>query len=150
MDQPSGALDILKEWLEEEEFEPTFVDTNGIRMLRVMVPLLEDGRGLVLMEICTLDYSDDTSLIQIYSTMTPEAGPGIDGLRKAVNGWNLNTLAGAYGIYEKLGQLFHRHIVAVPADAEPVEEAEAALRGICMCMDEMVRRFPEALSLNDP
>ena len=84
----------LKEFFEERGNDCVLTTVDDTPMLRAVVPLLEDGRGLVIMEIFSIDYCEGTELLNLYTTMTKDNGPGMENLRKAANDWNLDSMAG--------------------------------------------------------
>lgn len=140
-------MTMLREWLEEYLGETTLEEGEEISFLRIVPPLFENGEGRVYMEICLIDYSEEVMIAQVYSTMLPKPGPGMDALREKLGQWNLESLAGSYGIYEKLGQLYHKQMVALINEAAADDQTETLFTGICMAMDEMARRLPEAVEI---
>ncbi|MCC8121758.1 MAG: hypothetical protein LIO42_07240, partial [Oscillospiraceae bacterium] len=100
------------------------------------------------MEICLLDYSDEVTIAQVYTTLLMEPGPGLAAVRERLEEWNLHSYAGAYGIYEKQGQLYHKQNISVLNDLAVEDRADLLFAGICVAMDEMARRLPEALAVN--
>ena len=144
------VLDALKAWFDARGDENARTEVDGVPMLRAMVPLLGGGRGLVLMEIFVIPYGEGTELLQFYTTVTKEDGPGMDDLRRAANAWNLSALAGGYGIYEPAGQLFHRHTVALATDLPQQAREETALEARYVTVDEITRRLPEAIGILNP
>ncbi len=149
MEKHTAVLESIQAWLKEEGFEPDIVEQDGLPMLRVLLPVLEDGRGLVLVEIFITEYSDVTNLAHIFSTMTPGSGAGLDELSRVINHWNLTSLVGGYGIYEEHGLLFHRHTVAVSPTDEAEDVKEDILRGLFASLDEMGRRLPEVIVISN-
>ena len=79
------VLDALKAWFDARGDENARTEVDGVPMLRAMVPLLGGGRGLVLMEIFVIPYGEGTELLQFYTTVTKEDGPGMDDLRRAAS-----------------------------------------------------------------
>ncbi len=142
------VLKPLKDWFDERGDENVVTVVDGTHMLRAVVPLLEDGRGLVIMEIFSIEYGEGTELLQFYTTMSKEDGPGMEDLRQAANQWNLSSLAGGYGLYEVQGQtpqLFHRHTLALATELPQEVQDEMAMEALYVTMDEITRRLPDAI-----
>lgn len=136
---------ILEVTLGEGETELT--EEENILFLRLFPALLANGNGHVYMEICIIDYSDELSVAQVYSTMIPKPGPHSDDLNGYLADWNLHSAAGAYGLYGDQKQLYHKLNIAL-VNSESVESrANALFAGICLAMDEMARRLPEAFQI---
>ena len=143
------VLSLIQEEFDKQSFPTEIRETENGPMLRMGVPLLENGEGQVLVEVCALTYNDQIDIIQIYSTLLPQPGPGLEALRAKLNEWNLVAVAGAYGIYDKLGQLYHKYNVAVDAGEGLEAKADQAILGICVALDEMSGRIEEALALSE-
>ncbi len=62
---------------------------------------------------------------------------------------NFNSLTGAYGIYEKEGQLYHKQNIAVVNNVAIDDKVDFIFSGICIAMDEMARRFADAVAVVD-
>lgn len=142
------VLSLIQEEFEKQQFPTEVKDTENGPMLRMRIPLLENGAGQVLVEVCALTYNDQIDIIQIYSTMLPQPGPGLEALRAKLNEWNLVTIAGAYGIYDQLGQFYHKYNVAVDVSHGLEDKADQAILGICVALDEMSGRIEEAMSIS--
>lgn len=143
------VLSLIQEQLEKENFSTELKQSEQGPVLRTVIPLLEeDEQGQVLVEICALTYNDQIDLIQIFSTMLLEPGPGLDALRAQLNDWNLVAIAGAYGIYEKMGQLYHKYNVAIDNTWNLEGKADQAFLGLCVALDEMCGRIGEAIALS--
>lgn len=146
--QQCEFITLLHQWAVNHWKEAEIVERGDLLTLRMMPSLYTDGTAPVLMEICLLEYSDDISVVQIYTTIFPKPEPGLAELRAKLPEWNFTSLAGAYGIYEQQGQLYHKQNVAVITGAGADEQIDTVLPAICMAMDEMARRLPEALELS--
>ena len=142
------VLSILQEQLEAERFSTELTQSKQGPALRTVIPLLEGDQGPALVEICVLRYNDQTDLIQIFSTMLLEPGPGLEALRAQLNGWNLVAVVGAYGIYEPLGQLYHKYNVVLDSGLDLESKADQGFLGLCMALDEMCGRMQEAMDLS--
>ena len=147
--QQRKFIDLLYQWAANHWEDAEIVERSGILTLRMIPSLYTDIEALVLMEICLLEYSEDISVVQIYTTIFPEPKPGLEDLRAKLPEWNFNSLVGAYGIYEEQGQLYHKHNVAVITGDDPDEQVNDVLPAICMALDEMARRLPEAIMLSE-
>ena len=69
-------------------------------------------------------------------------------LRQTLGEWNMVALAGAYGIYEELGQLYHKYNVVVRAQEDLDDVVADVLAGVFMATEEMSRRLVEAVRLS--
>lgn len=98
--------------------DPETVDT-----LRAMVPVTEKGDH-VLVEVMAVPYTDDSYLLQLYTTMIAEIGPGYDALKDALLDWNLTCPFGAFGIYKQLRQFYHKYTYLMPVDVPADEMAK--------------------------
>ena len=146
-DRQKEVLTLLQQYLEEHFGKTEQVEQEDMTFLRLTPALFTDGTGLVYMEICLLDYSEEIMVAQVYSTLLPNPGSGLALLRKQLGEWNLHSLVGSYGIYEQQGQLYHKHNIALINDAAADDQADFLFAGICAAMDEMARRLPEAINL---
>ena len=136
---------ILEAVLGEDSTELT--EQDGILFLRLFPALFTDGSGRVYMEVCVLDYSDELSIGQVYSTMIPKPGPHSDDLKEHFADWNLHSAAGAYGLYGDQKQLYHKQTVALINDESVDSQSQALFACIGMCMDEMSRHLHEAIQI---
>ncbi|MGI6192965.1 MAG: hypothetical protein ACOYI3_05335 [Christensenellales bacterium] len=145
----TGILNAIMNALTEQMGYKAEIKTVEDReMLRFAAPLLGDDKGFVLIEICQFDYDETSAIFQIFSTMIPEPGPGFEKLRSAVNGWNLFSRLGAYGIFEQLGQLYHKYNVVVNLDESAESVFTRVVTALYICMDEMEYRLSEALAIS--
>lgn len=115
--------------------------------LRTLLPVTEKG-DKVLTEFMMAEYTDDVLLLQIYTTMIMEIGPGYDALKEAILEWNLMDPFGAFGIYPEERQLFHKYTYPVPADAEPDEMADEVYYITRLILNVIARRFPDAVKIS--
>lgn len=145
-------LALLKEWFQEENVPAEIVNRadEPVR-LRLWLPLFEDGDvdSRVLMEIAPITYNEPLDLAHIYTTMLAEPGPGVEELRRKLQDWNLTAFVGAYGIFEEMGQLYHKHSIVLMEDLDEEEQADLIFMGACVAADEMARRFPEAVHISN-
>lgn len=142
------VLSLIQEQLEKEDFSTERKESEQGPVLRTVIPLLEEEQGPVLVEICVLNYNDQSDIIQIFSTMLLEPGPGLEKLRAQLNSWNLVTIVGAYGIYDKMGQLYHKYNVAIDSQLDLESKADQGFLGLCMSLDEMCGRMKEAMMIS--
>ena len=142
------VLSLIQEQLEKEDFSTELTQSQQGPVLRTVIPLLEEEQGQVLVEICALTYNDQIDLVQIFSTMLLEPGPGLETLRGQLNSWNLVAIAGAYGIYDQMGQLYHKYNVAIDSTLDLESKAGQAFLGLCAALDEMCGRIKEAITLS--
>ena len=147
-ERKNAILNMLRKWIEEYICKTETVEQGGVTFLQMSPALYEDNLGHVLMEVCLLEYSDATMIGQIYSTLLPQLGAGEETLRRKVGEWNLVSLAGAYGIYEKQGHLYHKHNVALINDAAVDDQVDFLFNGLCLALDEMGRRLSDAVSIS--
>lgn len=139
---------LLRRWITDRGQETELQEGGDILTLRIASPLFTDGTGKVRIEICHVEHTEEMSVAQIYSTLIFQPEPGLAALRAKLPEWNFSSLAGAYGIYERLGQLYHRHNVAVNNTRPLEEQADCVFTGLCLAMNEMARRLPEALKIS--
>ena len=87
--------DLLKKAGAETAFlegiEPQLGNT-----LRTLLPVTEAG-DMVLTEVMMAPFTEDALLLQIYSTMIIEIGPGYEALKEMLLDWNLTAPLGAFG-----------------------------------------------------
>jgi len=146
-EQQSEVLNLLQSYLKEEFGQVNRVENNGVIYLQFTPSVFLNETGLVFMEICLLSYSNELDIAQIYSTMIPKSRPHMDALREKLGQWNLASLVGAYGIYEKLGQLYHKHNIALINDAAADDQADFIFYNVCLALEEMARHLEEALHI---
>ena len=97
--------------------EPQLGDT-----LRILLPVTEEG-NVVLTELLAAPYNEDVILLQIYSTMIAEIGPGYEALKEMLLDWNLSCPVGAFGIYRQGRQFYHKYNYLMPTDQDPDQMA---------------------------
>ena len=140
-------LDVL---FKEMEYETASLKGEEIQLgdtLRVMLPIDEAGNK-VLMEIMAMSYTDDAILVQIYSTMIAEIGPGYEALKEMLLDWNLTCPLGAFGIYRQGRQFYHKYNYTLPTDGEPKEMAMEVFYIIHLIQDVIGRYFPDIVRLS--
>lgn len=122
--------------------EPQIGDT-----LRAMVPVDEAG-NMVLLEVLTGEYNENSLLIQIYSTMIAEIGPGYEALKEMLLDWNLTCPIGAFGIYRQNRQFYHKYNYLIPTDGDAKEMALEVFYVIHLARDVIAEIFPDAVRLS--
>ena len=140
----------LETLLKKMEYETVILKGEEIQLgdtLRVLLPVDETG-NIVLMEIMALPYTEDALLLQLYSTMIAEIGPGYEALKEMLLDWNLNSPLGAFGIYRQGRQFFHKYNYPMPADGDPKEMAVEVFYIIHLIRDVIGQIFPDAVRLS--
>ena len=115
--------------------------------LRALMPVTERGDA-VLTEVMVGPYTEDALLLQIYSTMILEIGPGYEALKEMILDWNLVAPLGAFGIYRQQRQLYHKYNYIIPIDAVPEEMAAEIFYLMNLVLDVVAARFPDAVRLS--
>ena len=122
--------------------DPEFSDT-----LRAMVPVDEEG-NMVLLEVMAIPYEEDANLVQIYTTMIAEIGPGYEALKEMTLEWYLTCPIGAFGIYREGRQFFHKYNYLMPTDEDEKEMAAEIFYIIHLVRDVIAEIFPDAVRLS--
>ncbi len=143
----NDIMSLLREWLEDSFGEVLLLERDDITFLRFVPALFEDGSAEVMVEVCLYDYGEEMTVAQIYSTMLIDVAEKAEALSERIPEWNFYSLVGAYGIYEKLGHLYHKHSVALVNEAPADDQTEMIFAGVCLAMDEMARRIYEAAEI---
>ena len=125
-----------------EGTEPQLGDT-----LRALLPVTEAG-DMVLTEVMMCPFTEDALLLQIYTTMIAEIGPGYEALKEMLLEWNLTASLGAFGIYRQNRQLYHKYNYIIPTDADPEEMAAEIFYLIDLVLGVISERFPDAVRLS--
>lgn len=140
----------LETLLKKMEYETAILKGEEIQLgdtLRVLLPV-DETENIVLMEIMALPYTEDALLLQLYSTMIAEIGPGYEALKEMLLDWNLNSPLGAFGIYRQGRQFFHKYNYPMPADGDPKEMAVEVFYIIHLIRDVIGQIFPDAVRLS--
>ena len=122
--------------------EPQIGDT-----VRAMLPL-DDAGNMVLLEVLTAAYNEATLLVQIYSTMIAEIGPGYEALKEMTLDWNLACPIGAFGIYRQNRQFFHKYNCLMPTEGNPLERAREIFYVIQLVREVIAEIFPDVVRLS--
>ncbi len=115
--------------------------------LRALMPVDDMGNN-VLLEVMIVVYNQHTMLIQIYTTMITEIGPGYEALKEMALQWNLTCRIGAFGIYPPKKQFYHKYNYLLSSDEEPKDMAEEIFYIIHLVMDVITEIFPEAVRIS--
>ena len=140
LDELLKKMDYETARLEGEE--PQIGDT-----LRAMVPVDEEGNR-VLLEVLAAEYNENTYLIEIYTTMIAEIGPGYEALKEMTLDWNLTCPIGAFGIYRQNRQFYHKYNYLIPADGEAENTAMEVFYVIHLVLDVIAEIFPDVVRLS--
>ena len=115
--------------------------------VRAMLPV-DDAGNMVLLEVLTAPYNEATLLVQIYSTMIAEIGPGYEALKEMTLDWNLACPIGAFGIYRRNRQFFHKYNYLMPVEGDPKERAREIFYVIHLIRGVIAEIFPDAVRLS--
>lgn len=115
--------------------------------LRAMVPVDQAGNR-VLLEVMAIPYTEDALLLQLYSTMIAEIGPGYEALKEMLLDWNLSCPLGAFGIYRQGRQFYHKYNYPMPVDGDPKQMAAEIFYIIHQVMDVIGQYFPDIVRLS--
>ena len=115
--------------------------------LRALLPVTEAG-DVVLTEVMIVPYTEDAHLLQIYSTMIVEIGPGYEALKEMMLDWNLTCALGAFGIYRPSKQFYHKYNYLIPVDGDPKEMALEIFYLIHLIQGVIAQIFPDAVRLS--
>ncbi len=146
-DRQKEIFNLLREWLEEEFGKTEMIEQEDVTFLRVLPPLFVEGEERVITDICLYEYMDEITVAQIYTTIALEIESAADALRARLPEWNFVSLAGSYGIYDKLGQLYHKQNIALIHDAAVDDQVDFLFSGFCLALDEIAQHYPEILTI---
>lgn len=143
-------LNALEGLLKQIGLETAFVDGQEPQIgntLRTLLPVTGAG-DVVLLEVMLAPYTDDALLLQLYSTMIAEIGPGYEALKEMLLDWNLTCPLGAFGIYRQGRQFYHKYNYILPVDGEPDEIASEVFYLISLLRDVIGLHFTDAVRLS--
>ena len=143
-------LTELEALLKKMGYETALVKVEDPQLgdsLRALLPVDEAGNK-VLTEVMAFPYGDRTILVQIYSTMIAEIGPGYEALKEMTLEWNLSCPIGAYGIYRENRQFYHKYNYLIPADGEAEDTAMSIFYIIHLVRDVISEIFPDVVRLS--
>lgn len=146
----NAFLNELEELLKQMGYETARLPGEAPQVgdtLRALVPVDEIG-NMVLLEVLAAPYTEETLLIQIYTTMIAEIGPGYEALKEMTQDWNLACPLGAFGIYRQNRQFYHKYNYLLPVEGEPKEQASEVFYVIHLVIDVIADIFPDAVRLS--
>ena len=91
-------LNIETAWLSGEENQ--IGDT-----LRALLPVTKAGDH-VLLEVMVNRLDEDMDLLDLFTSLIMEVGPGYEALKEEMLDWNLDSPIGAFGIYRPSKSLY--------------------------------------------
>lgn len=142
-----SELEVL---LQKMEYETAVIENEDQELgntVRALVPV-DDAGNKVLLEVLAAEYDEETLLIQIYTTMIAEIGPGYEALKEMTLDWNLTCPIGAFGIYRRNRQFYHKYNYLIPTDGDPKEMAMEIFYIIHLVRDVIAEVFPDAVRLS--
>lgn len=133
-------LNIETAWLEGEENQ--IGDT-----LRALLPVTKTGDH-VLLEVMVTNLDEEMHLLDLFTSLIMEIGPGYEELKEVMLDWNLDSPIGTFGIYRPSRTFFHRYTFPFPCDALPEELASQAAYLIDRCYEVIASVFSEAVRIS--
>ena len=115
--------------------------------LRTLLPVTENG-DMVMLEFMAAPYTEDANVLQLYTTMIPEIGPGFEALKDALLDWNLTCRIGAFGIFREGRQFYHKYNYPMPMDVPADEMALEIFYLIHLVQDAIIQVYPDAVLLS--
>ena len=115
--------------------------------LRALLPVTKAGDH-VLLEVMVTRLDEDMDLLDLFTSLIMEVGPGYEELKETMLDWNLDSPIGAFGIYRPSKTFYHRYTFPFPCDALPEELATQAAYLIDRCYDVVAAVFPEAVRIS--
>ena len=143
-------INELEELLKKMDYETARLPGEDPQIgdtLRAMVPVDDEG-NMVLLEVLAGEYNENTILIQIYSTMIAEIGPGYEALKEMLLEWNLVCPIGAFGIYRENRQFYHKYNYLIPSDGDAKENAMSIFYIIHLVRDVIAGIFADVVRLS--
>ncbi len=93
-------------------------------------------------------YTEDANVIQIFTTMIPQIGPGFEALKDALLDWNLTCRIGAFGIFREQRQFYHKYNYPMPLDVPADEMALEIFSLIHLIQDAIIQVYPDAVRIS--
>lgn len=115
--------------------------------LRTLLPVSDDGE-IVLTEFMAAPFTEDANILQIYTALIPEIGPGYEALKEMTLDWNLTCSLGAFGIYREGRQFYHKYNYPMPLDVPPDEMALEIFYLVNLIRDAVMQVYPDAVRLS--
>lgn len=115
MDRSAQTIHLLESSLREQGFQTAFDESIPERPgMRTLIPLREDGTGLVRVELHYVPCGELFDILQLYTTVIEDMEEhGVRELRKAVEVWNFSVFLGSLSVREDRRELFHRYCLAL-------------------------------------
>ena len=85
--------------------------------LRTLVPVTERGEA-VIMELSLARFNEELDFLQFYTTLIMRIGEGRDELLRATFPINFYCPVGAFGVFEKEGQYYHKYGLVLDPEAD--------------------------------
>lgn len=133
-------LNVETAWLKGEDNQ--IGDT-----LRALLPVTEAG-DCVLLEVMVTHLDDEVDLLDLFTSLIMEIGPGYEALKEIMLDWNLDSPIGAFGIYRPSRTFFHRYTFPFPADSSAEDLAEQTNYLIGQCFAVVAQVFPDAVRIS--
>lgn len=146
----NAFLNELEELLKKMEYQTARLKGEAPQIgdtVRAMVPADDEG-NFVLMEVLAVKYNEETLLIQIYTTMVAEIGPGYEALKEMTLDWNLTCPIGAFGIYRQNRQFYHKYNYLLPTEGDPNERAMEVFYVVHLVRDVIAEIFSDVVRLS--
>lgn len=118
-------IETLNEILQNADVETAVVPGQDPQIgdtLKALLPVTEKN-DKVLLEIMVAPFSDELFIVQLFTTILVEIGPGYENLKDAILDWNLVCPLGAFGMSRELHQLYHKYVVPFPTDTDALDLA---------------------------
>ena len=133
-------LNIETAWLEGEENQ--IGDT-----LRALLPVTKTGDH-VLLEVMVTNLDEEMHLLDLFTSLIMEIGPGYEELKEVMLDWNLDSPIGAFGIFRPERQFYHSYTFPFPADVTAEDLTEEAYYLIGQCYAVIASVFPDAVRIS--
>ena len=143
-------LNTLEGLLKQAGLQTAFIEGQEPQTgntLRTLLPVTEAG-DVVLLEVMLAPFTEDALLLQLYSTMITKIGPGYEALKETMLDWNLTCTLGAFGIYRKERQLYHKYNYILPLDEDPEEIAQEVLYLISLIRNVIALHYTDAVRIS--
>ena len=140
----------LESLIKKMDYETAIIkndDQNLGDTLRALVPV-DEADNKVLLEVMAIPYDENAILVQIYTTMIAEIGPGYEALKEMTLEWNLTCPIGAFGIYRQNRQFYHKYNYLLPTEGDPKDRALEVFYVIHLVRDVIAEVFPDAVRLS--
>ncbi len=109
--------------------------------LQALIPANDKGQP-VLMELMLSPIDDDAVLLQLYTTLFTDVGPGRGELEKALDALNFQSVMGAFGFFQD--QFYHRY--TIPLFNEPVVVQASRIMYVIGCVCDQLSIFYDGIA----